>query len=278
MTSPRFGGPWTEQKLGILRAYLDAYTTALKNQPFTLIYVDGFAGAGSYRESRSDYNEFHEFRQGSTRIALEIDDKPFDKLVFIEKDTDTAGGLLKLAKEYQGRQIEVIRGDANARLPRFCQNMSDFDRAVVFLDPYATEVSWMTVEEVAKTKKIDCWILFPLMAVARMMPTDKEPNEAWARRLDRIFGDRQHWQQSYHDSPQLSFFENDQRRHRTEGSEQIADRYRERLRTVFHSVAPTRCTLRNSKEAPLFELFFAASNPTGGRPAMRIANHILSDW
>ena len=46
MTSPRFGGPWTEQKLGILRAYLDAYTTALKNQPFTLIYVDGFAGAG----------------------------------------------------------------------------------------------------------------------------------------------------------------------------------------------------------------------------------------
>ena len=82
--------------------------------------------------------------------------------------------------------------------------MSDFDRAVVFLDPYATEVSWMTVEEVAKTKKIDCWILFPLMAVARMMPTDKEPNEAWARRLDRIFGDRQHWQQSYHDSPQFS--------------------------------------------------------------------------
>ena len=136
----------------------------------------------------------------------------------------------------------------------------------------------MTVEEVAKTKKIDCWILFPLMAVARMMPTDKEPNEAWARRSDRIFGDRQHWQQSYHDSPQLSFFENDQRRQRTKGSEQIADRYKERLRTVFHSVAPTRCTLRNSKEAPLFELFFAVSNPPGGGPAMRIANHILRDW
>ena len=47
---------------------------------------------------------------------------------------------------------------------------------------------------------------------------------------------------------------------------------------VFHSVAPTRCTLRNSKEAPLFELFFAVSNPTGEGPAMRIANHILRDW
>ena len=75
MTSPRFGGPWTEQKLDILRAYLDAYTTALKNQRFTLIYVDGFAGAGSYRESGADYDEFNEFRQGSTSIALEIEDK-----------------------------------------------------------------------------------------------------------------------------------------------------------------------------------------------------------
>ena len=162
MTSPRFGGPWTEQKLDILRAYLDAYTTALKNERFTLIYVDGFAGAGSYRESGADYDEFNEFRQGSTSIALEIEDKlNFDKLVFIEKDTDTAEGLLKLANEYQGRQIEVIRGDANDKLPRFCQNMSDFDRAVVFLDPYATEVAWTTVKTIAKTEKIDCWILFP---------------------------------------------------------------------------------------------------------------------
>ena len=27
-----FGGPWTEEKLAILKEYLDAYTTALKNQ------------------------------------------------------------------------------------------------------------------------------------------------------------------------------------------------------------------------------------------------------
>ena len=109
--------------------------------------------------------------------------------------------------------------------------MSDFDRAVVFLDPYATEVAWTTVKTIAKTEKIDCWILFPLMAVARMMPTDKEPNESWARRLDRIFGDRQYWQKTYYDSPQLSLaFDNDQRRQRTEGSEQIADRYRDRLK------------------------------------------------
>ena len=144
MTSPRFGGPWTERKLQILQAYLDSYTTALKNQPFALTYVDGFAGAGSYRESGADYDEFDEFRQGSTRIALAIDDKPFDRFVFIEKEVGAAEALLTLASEFQGRQIEVVQGDANIGVPQFCHNMSDFDRAVVFLDPYATEVSWDT--------------------------------------------------------------------------------------------------------------------------------------
>ena len=41
-----FGGPWTQQKLNILEHYLDAYTTALKNQPFRLVYIDAFAGTG----------------------------------------------------------------------------------------------------------------------------------------------------------------------------------------------------------------------------------------
>ena len=47
MTTPVFGGSWTQEKLNILRGYLDAYTTALKDQPFKLIYIDAFAGSGN---------------------------------------------------------------------------------------------------------------------------------------------------------------------------------------------------------------------------------------
>ena len=278
MTSPRFGGPWTEEKLEILRAYLDAYTTALKNQPFTLIYVDGFAGAGSYWELDYYSEDYLEFREGSPLIALEIDDKGFDRLIFVDKDAVAAEALLNLKSEHPGRHIEILQGDANDKVPEFCRRMGSFDRAVAFLDPFATQLSWSTVQAIAGTKKIDCWILFPLMAVSRMMPTDKEPDEALAEELDRIFGDRQHWQQSYYDSPQLSLFENGQRRQRTEGSEQFADRYRELLSTVFHSVAPTKRTLTNSKNVPLFELFFAAGNAKGAPIATQIANHILNRW
>ena len=41
-----YGGPWTLEKLDILESYLDAYTTALKKQPFKLMYIDAFAGTG----------------------------------------------------------------------------------------------------------------------------------------------------------------------------------------------------------------------------------------
>ncbi len=275
--APEFGGPWTQEKLDILRRYLDGYTTALKNQPFNLIYVDGFAGAGSYKESGSDYEDFHEFRQGSARIALEIDDKPFDQLIFVEKGKKRATSLRELALEHHPRTIKVVQGDANTEVTRFCGRMEPLDRAVVFLDPHATEVSWTTIEAIARTKKIDCWILFPFMAVTRIMKKSGEPRTEQANRLDRIFGRREHWQRGYRDSPQLSFLDVEPRRERGP-SNQIALLFRDRLEEVFHRVAPNSRTLVNSKNVPLFELFFAASNPVGAGPAMRIANHVLENW
>jgi hypothetical protein len=41
-----FGGQWTQRKLAKVSSYLTAYTTALKNMPFRLIYIDAFAGTG----------------------------------------------------------------------------------------------------------------------------------------------------------------------------------------------------------------------------------------
>lgn len=278
MAVPRFGGRWTEQKLEILARYLDAYTTVLKRRRFTLYYVDGFAGAGSYDEPANEYAEFHELRRGSARIALEIGDKPFDKLIFIEKETSSAQAPLELANEYRGRRIEVVQGDANVEVPEFCRNMGCFDRAVVFLDPYATEVSWTTVEAIAKTKKIDCWILFPLMAVTRMMPTGKEPDESTSSHLTRILGGSEYWEDSYEPSRQMTFLDEGPRHERVWDSRKVAERYKERLGTVFHRVADKSRTLRNSRNSPLFELFFAVGNPTGAGPAIRIADYILRGW
>ena len=65
-----FGGQWTEEKLDILEGYLDAYTTVLKNQPFSLVYLDAFAGEGLWSPrvgySSDEYGEFIEVHTGST--------------------------------------------------------------------------------------------------------------------------------------------------------------------------------------------------------------------
>ena len=227
---------------------------------------------------KDDYAEFHEFRRGSPMIALETKNKPFDKLVFIERDPRAASSLKRLTSKCAYSRIEVIPADANIEIPRFCNTMEPFDRAVVFLDPYATQVSWPTVEVIARTKKIDCWILFPLMAITRMMPRGREPDEVLAKRLDRIVGGRNYWKEGYRDSAQISLFGDERRRERTWTSEQIAERYKERLRTIFHRVAATSLTLRNSRNVPLFELFFVAGNPKGARIAVEIADHILKKW
>lgn len=279
-----FGGSWTDKKLEILGRYLDAYTTALKSQPFHLTYVDAFAGEVYYLADSvykpEDYEDFNEFRVGSPRIALEVRDRPFDRLVFIEKDPSHCVSLESLARENSNRRIEVRNEDANSALPTFCEGLGDYERAVVFLDPFATQVSWNTVERIAQTQKIDCWILFPLMAIARMMPTSREPPDSLAKQLDRVFGGREYWKELYSASPQqqLPGFSNEPSRERPQGSDQIALSYRARLESVFAKVAPTARTFRNSKNSPMFELFFAASNPRGARRAVPIADHILSHW
>ncbi len=280
-----FGGSWTETKLQSLEEYLDVYTTALKEQPskehpFNLIYVDAFAGEGAWQPKSSyadDYGDYQEMVEGSARIALKIKDREFDRLVFIEKNAKRFESLKKLREEHSDRDIVILNEDANKVLPSIFDSLAWNDRLVVFLDPFATSVEWRTIEKLAATKKVDCWILFPLSAVARILPIDEIPPQQWAERLNIIFGGREHWETLYQDAAQLPLF-GARGTERTSGSNGIAASYKKRLESVFARVAPTSRTLKNSKNSPLFELFFAASNPTGAPIAVRIANHILTKW
>lgn len=104
-----FGGPWTDQKLAILRNYLAAYAIALSRTKFKKEYIDAFAGTGQREPSaraksakiqRAVYGlqsslpnvpkdangePIQGFLDGSARIALRCD-PPFDSYVFIERN------------------------------------------------------------------------------------------------------------------------------------------------------------------------------------------------
>ena len=107
MSQMAFGGEWTRQKLEILRRYLEAYTTALKDQPFKLIYIDAFAGDGYWRPGTpytiEDYGDFSTLLRGSARLALAIDNKPFDRFHLYREEPTT----FKLAYATSSRTPEA---------------------------------------------------------------------------------------------------------------------------------------------------------------------------
>jgi len=274
-----FGGPWTQDKLRILGEYLALYTTALKQQGFVLHYVDAFAGSGAV-DTRADL-EGRELLSGSPPLALRITDKPFDHLVFIDSDALNAESLQRLIVDRaETRRAESVHADANDYIPWFCSQLKPFDRAVVFLDPFGTQVEWPTVEAIARSRKCDALILVPVSTVRRLLPRKgvvrSLGNEA---RLASVFGDDS-WRRLQRPAQQqrLDLFGDGPDLETASGIDEIVEAYMTRLRIVFAGVAPNPKVLRNSNNAALYVLMFAASNPRGASLAIRLADHILTRW
>lgn len=68
----KFGGPWTEQKLECVSAYLQEYTKIMNNYNFHFAYIDAFAGIGHRELKREDDIAIQRFLSGSARRALEV--------------------------------------------------------------------------------------------------------------------------------------------------------------------------------------------------------------
>jgi len=270
-----YGGPWTIQKLKILEKYLDAYTTALKKTPFKLLYIDAFAGTGHVGFRHKD-QDTQNFIRGSATIAVGIENRPFDRLIFVEKEQKRCAELKNLSREHPGRDIQIENSDANEFLRNRQENWNHW-RGVLFLDPFATEVEWSTIEKIAGFNALDTWILFPVSAIARMLPTSQQPDdisEKWAKRLKRIFGDES-WRDLYREVPQKHLFRNVEYQ-REPGVDSLIDIYKENLKNLFGKrLLEQSRTLKNSKDSPLFEFMFCVGNPKGITPAKPIAEYIL---
>lgn len=277
----RFGGAWTIEKLNILEHYLNGYTTALKNQPFKLMYIDAFAGTGQIAlAGRRDEVDFHRFVSGSAERAVKIDDKPFDKLIFVEKDSEHCAELKALHAMYPERDLSIENSEANAFLSNLREDWYNW-RGVLFLDPFAATVEWSTIEKVAGVEALDTWILFPTSAITRMLPTSNIPEEisqGWATRLTRVFGDGS-WRDLYREKPQGNLFGKIERE-RDRGVNGLVTLYKRRLKDLFGArFLDKSCTLKNSKNSPLFEFLFCVGSrsPKAIAAAKGIAQHILKD-
>lgn len=289
--SHQFGGYWTDKKLELVHKYLRAYTIIFDRNPkaqnLHTIYLDAFAGTG-YRNLPSTHEEnllvelgeeeTQDFLKGSARIALEVA-PPFKEYIFIEKDPEYAHELENLRVEFLATRpnIDIHKENANTFLRTWLQNMNwRFTRAVVFLDPYGMQVDWEIIELIGRTKAIDLWLLFPLgVAVNRLLTRSAPPTEKWADALTRIFG-TDAWQQAFYPrKKQLTLFGEEEIQAKQANFESIGQFFLQRLQTVFTAVAPNPFVLTNSKNNPLYWLYFASGNPKGAPTAVKIARDIL---
>lgn len=273
-----YGGPWTIEKLKILEKYLDAYTTALKKQPFKLMYLDAFAGTGYVNlsgEEEQANQDAQSFIRGSATRAIDVVDKSFDELIFVEKDRERCRELKKLKNQHPDRKIRIENSEANDFLRNLEKDWKRW-RGVLFLDPFATEVEWSTLETIAEFHALDTWILFPVFAISRMLPKLRRPDDitpGWATKLTKVFGDES-WRELYSAAPAL--FEGMDIHTRQHGVDELLEIYKKKLTALFGKrfLQESR-TLRNSNNAALFEFLFCVGNEKGTGPAQGIARHIL---
>lgn len=275
----KFGGSWTSKKLAIVEQYLKSYTTALKKQGFILSYIDAFAGSGKITTRDVD-PEAGQFVRGSAERAVSVQDKPFDRLIFIDRDRNRCASLNILRDSNPDRDITVEVADSNEYLRQLPKLPPKDHRGVLFLDPFATEVDWATVQHIADLEALDMWLLFPTMAIARLLPVSRKPDDVdpqWADCLTRVYGDES-WKELYREPIQPSLFGWDQDPERARGVEGLLEIYRKKLKSEFgERFLELSRPLLNSKKGRLFELFFCTGNSS--EPAIRashkIARHLL---
>ncbi|PZU89388.1 MAG: hypothetical protein DI527_16170 [Chelatococcus sp.] len=293
----KFGGRHTDEKLDRLQGYMSAYTTALREKGFVLVYIDAFAGSGTRVEVKPTLPLFEIEGQEPETVTVPGSAKrafatkpPFGGMVLVEKDPGRFTALQKLRDEYPDHKVILENADANAVVQRLCRNTpwngspnSPPIRGLLFLDPYGMEVTWETIAAVAATKAIDMWCFFPLMGLYRQAAREPAAIDDKKRaKLNAVLGTDE-WQREWYRPVErptdlLGFADDDDVRVRTADVNAIEAYVQRRLESVFKGVVLPPKRIKNPRGHPLASLFFATANPAPKAVALarKIASHVLN--
>lgn len=281
-------GPWAKIKLDALEKYLKFYCSVLKNQGFTLVYIDGFAGAPitSVRPNASkghvasfwgetapeDFEAIEEFVLGSPIRALNID-PGFGRHYFFDLDDRRVAELEDMKPVWPHKWVHVQTGDANERIRKLINQIGGRRevKGVAFLDPYGPSLEWETVADLAATKKFEVIINLPIhMALNRLLMKDVERRPEWEAMVDRCFGTAE-WRELVY--PKTTNLFGDVLEAKADGvPELLLKLYLDRLRKIFPKVASPRL-IRNTKNSPLYYLLWAGPHGKGLEGAEYILGH-----
>ena len=264
-------GIWSEIKLEIIKKYASAYTTILSKEAWCrgYVYIDAFAGAGLHISKTRG-----EVIPGSPLNALDIN-PPFTEYHFIDLDKDKASVFESIAKEnprvcaYQGDCNEIL---VNKIFPKL--NFATYKRALCILDPYKINIEWETIKKAADLKTIDMFLNFSIMDVNRNILVEDLllAKQEDIDRMNTFWGDES-WKELLYIRQKNLFGKIQQIKIDT--FEKLALGFEERLKKVAgFKYVPEPILMRNTKNGPLYYLYFASQEGV----ANRIVNDIFDKY
>ncbi len=272
LTSNKFGGLWTEDKLNALRDYLQFYCKALAQQPFKLIYIDAFAGTGRCDIKNVDGSQ--RVIDGSAKIALDCN-PGFAQFRFIENKRKHIIELQSLIKNHpNGTKAHISERSAQDVLPAMLLGYDwKSHRGVLFLDPFGLQCKYSLLKQIASTGALDVFFLVSLSGLFRQAAINQTGiDEGKAAILTDFLGTKE-WRSALYIRKQDDLFD-DPQISRDPGWEPILKFTTERLRTVFPYVGePNLMKMKNG--VPLFALYFAVSNRN--EKAIGLAKRVSKD-
>lgn len=268
MAQKRFGSlDATGRKLDVIGEYLAMYQRALAGK-FETTYIDAFAGTGEIpiSETKNGLLDADEEAQmlivGSAVRAVEVM-PPFTRYVFIDKRKKCIEALRRRFKgNLNASRIAFRVGDANEHVQKLCDSQEWKSwRGVVLLDPFGSQVDWVTVEAIAATKSLDLWYLFPAgLSVFRQISSDGNVDPTHEPSLTRIFG-TEDWKTAFlKPSSQGDLFGAPPRREKTVTAESAAEFMVERMRGVFRGGVLSEMIPLGKHAYPSYYLLFAWGN------------------
>lgn len=258
-------GKWSEDKLELLGKYLNAYTTIMKDQQWCkngYYYIDAFAGTGKPKAKDED-----RYIDGSPIVALNLKN-PFKGYIFIEQSNWRVKKLKELIRQYPDANIQIKRGDCNSIIINEVVTKiryENFNRGIIFLDPFGMDVEWHTIEKIADTKTLEIFLNFPVMAINRSVLRNNpyKLNEGEIDRMNRFWGSTDWGNDVYQEVTDLLGIHIEKIK---QTGKDLGLLFQKRLEQVFQHVT-FPIVMKNSKEAPLYCLIFAGHNQNGKKIA-----------
>ena len=244
------------------------YQKALSNTGLRTLYIDGFAGSGEVPLAAHNDGLFDEdvktVLAGSADRALNVS-PPFARYIFIDKRRKCIDALkAKFRDNPNADRVSHLVGDANEHIHELCtEEQWRSQRGVVLLDPFGSQVKWSTIEDIAATKALDLWYLFPAgLGVFRQIGRDGSVDPTHEQSITRLVG-TEDWKTAFiKPSKQEDLFGERTTQEKVVTPESATEFMIERLKTVFQGGVLEEMIPLGKLAYPSYYLLFAWGNPS----------------